>query len=207
MSQNSNMSQKSNMSQTQNASLSSYYVSNDFYAKLIQDFTDWSEDEKEITDLAVRDSCRRVLEREARYLEEQKFDNWLDLFAAECAYWIPTSVPIGDPRQEVTIAFDDRRRLEDRVFRLQQASAWSQRPASRTARLVSNIQVFKASDPETVLVRSSFLISEFWGGETRLWSGSCGHHLRQKDNWWEIIAKQVNLIDCDQNLRNPSIVL
>ena len=38
--------------------------------------------------------------------------------------------------------FDDRRRLEDRVYRLRTGFAWSQAPASRTVRLITNVEVF-----------------------------------------------------------------
>jgi benzoate/toluate 1,2-dioxygenase beta subunit len=57
------------------------------------------------------------------------------------------------------------------------------------------------------MVRSNFLISEFWGDETRLLSGWSGHRFVQRDGRWEIEAKQVNLLECDQSIRNPSIIL
>ena len=58
-----------------------------------------------------------------------------------------------------------------------------------------------------VLVRSNFLITDFRSGETRFWSGWCGHRLRHRHGRYEFEVRQVNLIDCDQNLRNPSILL
>ena len=57
------------------------------------------------------------------------------------------------------------------------------------------------------MVRSNFLISEFWGDETRLLSGWSGYRFVQNGARWEIAAKQVNLIECDQCIRNPSIIL
>ena len=58
------------------------------------------------------------------------------------------------------------------------------------------------------MVRSNFLISEFRGDETR---ASCpagaATASSSSDGRWEIEVRQVNLIDCDQNLRNPSIVI
>ena len=58
------------------------------------------------------------------------------------------------------------------------------------------------------MVRSNFLISEFRVDGTRILSGWCGHRLvRATSGSWLIEVRQVNLIDCDQNLRNPSIVL
>jgi len=188
-------------------SLTSHYISNAFYEQLIADFTDWRREELERGDPALRDACRRLLEREARALQEMRLEDWLALYAGECLYWVPASVDGGDPRREVAIAFDDRRRLEDRIYRLQLAHAWSQRPPSRTARMVSNVTVYATDEDDALMVRSSFMISEFWAEETRLWSGWYGHRLRRDGDGWEILVKQVNLIDCDRNIRNPSIIL
>jgi 3-phenylpropionate/cinnamic acid dioxygenase small subunit len=151
-----------------------------------------------VRDPAARDQARILLEREARLLDEGRFEEWLGLFAPQCAYWIPARPGAGDPRREVSVAFDDRRRLEDRIYRLRTGSAWSQAPASRTMRLVSNVEVF-----ENMMLRSKFMVSEFRAGETRLWAGWCGYRL--KDGLIDV--KQVNLVDCDQNLRNPSLLL
>lgn len=188
-------------------SLTSHYVGNEFYEKLVADFADWRREERESHDPALRDSCRRLLEREACLLEELRLDDWLALYAPECLYWVPTTPTCGDPRREVAVAFDDRRRLGDRVYRLQLAHAWSQRPPSRTARMVSNVTVYATDEVDVLMVRSNFMISEFWAEETRLWSGWCGHRLRRDGDGGAILVKQVNLIDCDRNIRNPSIIL
>ncbi|MGH8670354.1 MAG: aromatic-ring-hydroxylating dioxygenase subunit beta [Burkholderiales bacterium] len=179
------------------------YVSDAFYADLIRSFSDWSG--SAVADAATREQCRVLLEREARLLDQGRFEDWLALYSAQCIYWVPAT-PGGDPRREVAVAFDDRRRLEDRVFRLRTGHAWSQAPASRTVRMVSNVEVFPWKE-ERLLVRSNFLISDFRTGETRLWAGWCGHRLHLRDGSYEIEVRQVNLIDCDQNLRNPSIIL
>jgi benzoate/toluate 1,2-dioxygenase beta subunit len=107
----------------------------------------------------------------------------------------------------VAISFDDRRLLEDRVYRLDTGYAWSQAPKSRTVRMISNVEVFAGAAADARMVRSNFLISEFRVDGTRYLSGWCGHRFVQRDGAWAIQVRQVNLIDCDQNLRNPSIVL
>lgn len=199
------------MAPTQNTnpdpSRSSYYVGDDYYRDLVDAFAGWQRDDAEIADIDVRDGCRRFLEREARLLDEGRNDDWLNLFAPECLYWVPASADGGDPRHEVAIAFDDRRRLEDRMFRLASPYAWSQQPPSRTSRIVSNITVFATADDRIVMVRSSFLITEFHAGDYRTWAGWYGHRLRSAGDGWEILVKQANLINYDQNLRNPSITL
>jgi len=57
------------------------------------------------------------------------------------------------------------------------------------------------------MVRSNFLISEFRPDGVRFLSGHCAHRFVEQGGRWLIAVRQVNLIDCDQNLRNPSIVI
>ena len=180
------------------------YVDDAFYDELVRAFSSWPE--SEIPDPGTREQCRMLLHREARLLDQGRFEDWLAMYSDECIYWVPARPGGGDPRREVAVAFDDRRRLEDRVYRLRTGHAWSQAPASRTVRMVSNVEVFPASET-SVMVRSNFLITDFRGGETRFWSGWCGHRLRHRHGRYQIEVRQVNLIDCDQNLRNPSILL
>ena len=179
------------------------YVDEAFYDELVCSFCAWPE--SEIGDPVTREECRMLVHREARLLDQGRFEDWLALYSAQCIYWVP-GTPGGDPRREVAVAFDDRRRLEDGVFRLRTGHACSQAPASRTVRMVSNVEVFPSSET-SVMVRSNFLTTDFRGGETRFWSGWCAHRLRQRHGRYEIEVRQVNLIDCDQNLRNPSILL
>jgi len=188
-------------------SRSSYYVNDALYRDLIGDFSDWQHDARIVTDVAVRDEFRSLLEREARMLDQLRYDDWLALYAPECVYWVPSTPNAGDPRREIAIMFDDRRRLEDRVYRLRTGFAWSQAPASRTVRLVTNVEVFSTASEAVRMLRSNFLISEFWGDETRMLAGWAGHRVVRNESGWLIQAKQVNLIECDQSIRNPSIIL
>ena len=184
----------------------SEYVDDEFYRTLVANFSDWQRDELEVTNPAIRDRCQALLYREARLLDQGQFEGWLSLYIPECLYWVPATPRGGDPRKEVAIAFDDRRRLEDRVYRLRTGYAWSQVPPSRTARLISNVEVFGTEQRSAYMVRSTFVISELRAGETRRLAGWYGHRIAEHDGRWQILVKQVNLIDCDQNLRNPSVI-
>ncbi len=158
-------------------SRSSYYVNDALYRELMANFSDWQDDARAVTDLAVRDEFRRLLEREARLLDQLRYEEWLRMYAAECIYWVPSTPQAGDPRREISVMFDDRRRLEDRVFRLRTGFAWSQAPASRTVRLITNLEVFSTGSADVRMLRSNFLISEFWGDETRVLTGWTGHRI------------------------------
>src|SRR5437899_7799709 len=122
------------------------YVDDKFYAELVQAFTDWQRVELEVSDLQIREQCRMLLEREARLLDQGRFKEWLELYAERCVVWVPGAQEAGDPRREVTLFFDDRRRLEDRVYRLGTGKAWSQVPHSRAASLVTNAEAFRTKE-------------------------------------------------------------
>ena len=188
-------------------SRSSYYVNDALYRDLVADFTDWQDDARAVTDAATRDEFRRLIEREARLLDQLRYDDWLAMYAPECIYWVPSTPYAGDPRREIAVMFDDRRRLEDRIYRLRTGFAWSQAPQSRTVRLISNVEVFLTARDAARMLRSNFLISEFWDKETRVLTGWAGHCVVRGAGGWKIAAKQVNLLECDQAIRNPSIIL
>jgi benzoate/toluate 1,2-dioxygenase beta subunit len=188
-------------------SRSSYYINDTLYRELIVDFTDWQDDAQAVTDVAVRDEFRCLVEREARLLDQLRYDDWLAMYAAECVYWVPSTPHAGDPRREIAVMFDDRRRLEDRVYRLRTGFAWSQAPQSRTVRLITNVEAFATARDDARMLRSNFLISEFWDRETRTLTGWAGHRIVRIDGGWKIAAKQVNLLECDQAIRNLSIIL
>jgi 3-phenylpropionate/cinnamic acid dioxygenase small subunit len=192
---------------TPDPSRSSYYVNDALYRELVAHFSDWQADAHAVTDVAVRDECRRLLEREARLLDQLRYEDWLKLYTAECVYWVPSTPAAGDPRREISVMFDDRRRLEDRIYRMRTGFAWSQAPASRTVRFIANVEVFATASDDVCMLRSNFLISEFWGDETRVLTGWAGHRVVRDNDGWKFQAKQVNLIDCDQCIRNPSIIL
>ena len=183
------------------------YVTDALYRELIANFSGWQDDARAVTDPAAREVFRRLLEREARLLDQLRYEDWLALYTAQCIYWVPSTPNAGDPRREIAVMFDDRRRLEDRIFRLRTGFAWSQAPASRTVRLITNVEAFATARDDVRMLRSNFLISEFWGDETRILTGWAGHRVVRDGGAWKIQAKQVNLLECDQSIRNPSIIL
>jgi 3-phenylpropionate/cinnamic acid dioxygenase small subunit len=183
------------------------YVTDALYRELIANFSDWQDDARAVADPVARETFRMLLEREARLLDQLNYEDWLGLYTAECIYWVPSTPNAGDPRREIAVMFDDRRRLEDRIYRLRTGFAWSQAPASRTVRLITNVEVFATARDDVRMLRSNFLISEFWGDETRILTGWAGHRVVRDGGAWKIQAKQVNLLECDQSIRNPSIIL
>lgn len=183
----------------------SYYMNDDYYTSLIDGLKDWGNE----TGYALQDTWREIelfLFREARLLDEGKMEDWLELFSSECLYWIPITPGGGNPLKEVSTAFDDRRRLQDRIYRLRTGYAWSQIPTSRTIRMLSNIEVWNVGEDQ-VRVRVNFMLTEFRTGRQKLYSGWCGYRLKKVEGEWKIVVRQVNLIDSDQGHENLTFIL
>ena len=136
------------MQPARDPSLTSYYVTDAFYRELIASFADWQRDDRAIADIVERDRFRALIEREARLLDQLDFDDWLAMYSPECIYWVPGTPAGGDPRREIAMSFDDRRRMEDRIYRLRTGYAWSQAPKSRTVRMITNVEVFQAASAD-----------------------------------------------------------
>ncbi|PXY23042.1 aromatic-ring-hydroxylating dioxygenase [Prauserella sp. PE36] len=183
----------------------SYHIGNDYYRELSRQSEllreDWPES---TTDELSR--ATSFLAGEARLVDEGRFNDWLELFTDDCLYWVPVTPGGGEPTVEVSHAFDDRRRLTDRVYWLRTGLAFCQIPASRTRRVIGNVET--TVDPSTGdrLVRSNFVVHEFRAGVTKIYPGWYGHVLRSSSDGWRIRLKQVNLLDSDQLHENLTLV-
>ena len=100
------------------------------------------------------------LYREARLADEARYAEWLALWTDDGVYWVPaTTEPDPDPERQLSHVYDNRARVETRVKLLQTGVRYSQEPASRMRRLVSNIEV-EAADGGELVAGSNFLLAE-----------------------------------------------
>ena len=190
--------------QFQDTTSYSYHVDSGFYDDLDRFRELFGEDWPD-ANVADWQQVTGFVTREARAIDEGRFNDWLDLFAGDGLYWVPVTAGGGDPRTEVSHAFDDHRRLTDRVYWLRTGLASSQLPASRTRRLIGNVETI--DDPEGLrLVRSNFIINELRAGTAKTYTGWYGHVLQRDDDGWKIRLKMVNLLDSEQYHENLTLV-
>lgn len=156
--------------------------------------------------LLTRLQIEEFLYHEASLLDKRQWTEWLRLFDDEATYWIPCNGDDIDPTRHVSIVYDDRKRLEDRVWRLETGQSPAQIPPSRTRHLITNVQVL-ASDDEKTVVSSNFIITELRRGRQTVYSGRFEHHLRQTEEGWKICYKKVELINNNEPLGNLSFIL
>lgn len=155
--------------------------------------------------LVDRKQIEEFLIDEAAYLDEEKFSEWLDLFTEDSFYWIPSNQDDIDPNTHVSIIYDDKNRLEERVWRLQSGLAYGQEPKSRTRHLVTNVKVLHCEE-DKVIVTSNFILVELRRSIQTIYSGRLEHHLKQTDTTWKIASKKVELINNNEFLGNLSFL-
>ncbi len=89
--------------------------------------------------------------REARLIDDRRFEEWLDLFTDDAVYWMPgrrsnvwRSGAVEDSVTkpgELALFEDTKQTLTTRVARLRTGMAWGEEPPSRTRHLITNIEV------------------------------------------------------------------
>ncbi len=141
--------------------------------------------------------------REARLMDEHRYDDWLALWMDDAVYWVPSNNDDIDPTQSVSIIYDDRRRIGDRIDRLKSGMAYAQKPPSRLRRVVSNLEVEEGQNGE-VTVYSNFVLTEIRRGVRNIWSGRTVHKLRLENGDLKMATKKVLLLENDTEI--PSLV-
>ena len=91
------------------------------------------------------------LYREARYLDDRDWDNWLALYDEKCTFWVPAWDDDGelteDPQSEISLIwYGNRGGLEDRVFRIKTERSSATMPDTRTSHNLSNIEIVEQTE-------------------------------------------------------------
>lgn len=149
---------------------------------------------------------------EARLLDDRDLEGWLELFTHDCTYWLP--ITGDDPSVEPSIIYDDRARMEERVFRLLDTPAHAQTPPSRTQHDLSNIEVADHGNGE-LTARCNLTLHEMRVGDPsqvglgspRVLAGRCTYLLRRTDDGLRIVSKRVDLLDREQPQYNLTFVI
>jgi 3-phenylpropionate/cinnamic acid dioxygenase small subunit len=146
-------------------------------------------------------AIKAFIAHEADLLDEQRFEEWCDLFAEDGIYWVPAQHGQEDPKTHVSLFYDDKPILRTRVRRLLDPMIHCQDPPSACIRVLSEPAV--KADPARAgeyQVRSKFvMVEDRIGGERRIYAGRCFHTLRATNEGLRIVLKRVNLTNCDHS--------
>ena len=97
------------------------------------------------------EALQAFLYAEARSLDEQRWTDWLEFYAADVEFYMPSwdddDRLTTDPRNEVSlIYYPSRQGLEDRVFRIQTDRSSATTPDTRTGHAIHNIEVLSQDE-------------------------------------------------------------
>lgn len=143
---------------------------------------------------------------EARLLDTQRYEEWLELFTDDATYWVPLEHGQKDPFETSSIIHDDRTLLGLRVRQLRHPRAHARVPLARTVHQVGNVLVEKDS-PEEVVVASTLSVIEFRNEKQRLYGALVQHRLKRNNGTFRIAHKRVDLVNSEGELDGISILL
>jgi len=153
-----------------------------------------------------RSEAEDLLYREARLLDDLRHQEWLAMLDENATYWIPCNGDGTEPNREISLVFDDKHRLTDRIGRLQSGLAHAQNPPSKTKRLVSNVQIENATE-NAAMILSGFILYELRRGKERVFAGRYEHRLHLVDGTWKIASKKVVLMNNDEVIDNLTFIV
>ncbi len=139
--------------------------------------------------------------REARLLDQQRLDDWLNLFTEDGRYWMPVERGQTDPRLTTSLMYEDKLLLRIRIDRLKGKATYSQSPRSHCHHVLQLPQVDERDDDGKQYVTWTPLhYVESRADEQTLYAAWATHHLTVVDEALKIRLKRVDLVNCDAAL-------
>lgn len=146
--------------------------------------------------------------REARMLDEQRFNDWLDLFTEDGYYWMPSEWGQTDTKLVGSLMYEDKLLLTVRVERLKGNRTFSQKPKSRCHHVLQAPTVDSRDDAEGAYhLYTPFHYVETRLDEQTLYAGWARHHLVLRDGHLRIKLKRVDLVNCDAAFGNIQLFM
>ncbi len=140
-----------------------------------------------------------LLIREGIYLDDQRWQDWLQLYAEDAVYWVPAWLneyaETSDPDSEISqIYHNSRRGLEERVMRVESGKSVTALPTPRTTHFFSNL-VAEQPTPSLINARASWITQVYEPRTTKRYA-NFGHYelqLALHQTTWLITRKKIHL--------------
>ncbi len=143
-----------------------------------------------------------LLSREAMYLDEQRWDEWLALYCEDCEFWAPAwksdTELTNDVNREISIFyFESRAGLEDRVWRIQSGQGPAVSPMPRTTHMIANTVIDDGATDAAMTLRSSWTCHVFSlrDKSQHVFFGRHEHGLIRDSGAWRIKRKKIVLMN------------
>ena len=148
----------------------------------------------------------QFLFHEARLLDTQQYEEWLELFTEDATYWVPLEQGQKDPYETSSIIHDDRTLLELRVKQIRHPRAHARQPLARTVHQVTNVVQLGEGNGE-LRIGSALTVVEFRNEKQRIYGALVEHRLRKNGDTFRIAHKRVDLVNSEGELDGIAILL
>jgi 3-phenylpropionate/cinnamic acid dioxygenase small subunit len=143
---------------------------------------------------------------EADMLDRLDYRPWLDLWADEGLYIIPTERDVADYAGALNILYDDAVMREARVKRLLSGFSMSSAPPARTVRSVSRF-VATGDAPGVIELRAAMIVAEYKYERMRTLAADVDYRLIWQGCALKLDRKVVRLVNCDDFLHGIGYLL
>jgi 3-phenylpropionate/cinnamic acid dioxygenase small subunit len=134
--------------------------------------------------------------REARLVDERRFEEWCALFAEDGRYWLPLSREQTDPVGAQSITVEDKLLLRARLERFKSGKTYSDKPPVRCQHVLQAPAVEEIDHgANRYRTRTAFLYVEYRRGEQLVLAGTATHLLRFEGGALRIVEKRVDLLN------------
>lgn len=155
-----------------------------------------------------RDDLIDFVYEEAHLLDEQRFDEWLALWAPDSHYWMPLEYKQSDPKLVTSLLYEDDFLRKMRVHRLQGARTFSQQPRSRCSHVLNRPRIIDMDEKAGLFVtETAFHYVESRLDDQLLLAATARHELVRLDGALKIKLKRVDLLNCDAAFPNIQLFL
>lgn len=136
--------------------------------------------------------------REARMLDEQRFDEWVDLFSEDGHYWMPVEWRQTDPILTTSLMYEDKLLLRIRAERFKGNRTFSEKPRTRSHHVLQTPQVDRRDDASghyTLWTAMHYVETRL--DQQTLYAAWATHSLVTENDQLRIKMKRVDLVNCD----------
>lgn len=153
-----------------------------------------------MVDAQLQAEVADFLYREARLLDQQRWTEWLELYAEDAVFSAPAPLMRGgytsNPELELNyIYIVGRGGLEARIVRIETNSSIASTPPPRTCHMVAGVTVERADAREIEAVASWQVVSFSEQRGQQLRSGSYEYRLRRAGSSFAIARKKILLLE------------
>lgn len=153
-----------------------------------------------MADLALTGAVQAFVNREARVLDAQKWNEWLDLYAEDAVFWVPAVTMAGEYTSDAEnalnfIYINGRAGLEARAFRVASGGSLASNPLPRTRHLIGTVMIDTQGPQEIHAFVNAQTVAFCEPRGQQILTSSYEYILRPHEGGYRIAQKKILLLE------------